>query len=370
MRRGVDRSEGRAELFAPMTGDLLLIDTLLRGMTVGAHALITLAFLSRWPVTLRRGLGAAFVVSASCYIINTSNPLTGALGSLIVPLQVLSIIAPVIFWWFALSLFDDGFRMRWPALIPLLLVSQLVIAHFIHVRGWYWEFALILARVTMIGAFGHAMFTALRYLNDDLIEGRRRFRIIFAVAVGVTGFIINYQETVGYRDHPPAWLLLFQASAILIMTLAFGVWLLGMRAAVLDGQMPAPSDAPAPLADDGLKPADRPAYQRLVALMDEGVWREEGLTVPALAAKVGLPEHQLRQLINGQLGHRNFSAFLNARRLTEAKRLLADPEQARRQVLQIALDVGFGSIAPFNRAFKEATGETPTEYRKRTSGSG
>lgn len=81
-----------------------------------------------------------------------------------------------------------------------------------------------------------------------------------------------------------------------------------------------------------------------------------------------MPEHQLRALINGELGHRNFSAFLNAYRLTEAKRLLADPEQARRQVLQIALDVGFGSIAPFNRAFKEATGRTPTEFRKEKLG--
>ncbi len=370
MKRGVDRSEGRAELSAPMMGDLLLIDTLLRGMTVGAQGQIAFAFLSRWPVTLRRGLGAAFVLSASCYIINTSNPLAGALGPILVPVRVLSIIAPVIFWWFALSLFDDRFRMRWPVLIPLVLVSQLVIAHFTHVRGWYWDFALILARVTMIGAFGHAMYTALRYLNDDLIEGRRRFRLFFAVAVGITGFIINYQETVGYRDHPPTWLLLFQASAILIMTMAFGIWLLAMRAAVLDGPAPAPADTPAPLAEDGLRAADRPAYLRLVELMDDGVWREEGLTVPALAAKVGIPEHQLRQLINGQLGHRNFSAFLNARRLTEAKRLLSEPEQARRQVLQIALDVGFGSIAPFNRAFKEATGETPTEYRKRTLGEG
>ncbi len=354
-----------------MTGDLLLIDTLLRGMTIGAEVLIALAFLSRWPVTWRRGLGAAFILSASCYILNTSNPLAGAIGPLIVPVRVLSIVAPVIFWWFALSLFDDRFRMRWPVLIPLLFVTQLVVAHLTNVKGWYWDFALILARITMIGAFGHAMYTALRYLNDDLIEGRRRFRITFAVAVGITGFIINFQETIGYRDHPPSWLLLFQASAILIMTLAFGVWLLGMRGQVLDGRLPEPAPAnaaPPALPADRLRAADRPAYQRLVALMDEGVWREEGLSVPALAEKVGIPEHQLRQLINGQLGHRNFSAFLNSYRLEDARRLLADPGGARRQVLQIALDVGFGSIAPFNRAFKEATGETPTEFRRRALG--
>ena len=81
-----------------------------------------------------------------------------------------------------------------------------------------------------------------------------------------------------------------------------------------------------------------------------------------------MPEHQLRKLINGALGFRNFSAFLNARRIPDAKAVLADPDNAKRQVLQIALDLGYGSIAPFNRAFKEATGQTPTEFRKTALG--
>ena len=38
---------------------------------------------------------------------------------------------------------------------------------------------------------------------------------------------------------------------------------------------------------------------RLMAVMDAGVYREEGLSVPALAERVGVPEHQLRKLING-----------------------------------------------------------------------
>lgn len=355
-----------------MSQGLLLIDTLLRGMTVGAEGLIALVFLSRWPLTWRRGLGAAFIISAACYIINSSSPILDAIGPLTVPVGVLSIVSPVIFWQFALSLFDDGFRLRWPALIPLLFVAPLIVFHFAGVDGGAWEAALALARVTMIGAFGHAIYTALRYLNDDLIEGRRRFRIIFAVAVGITGFIINYSETVGFRGQPPAWILIFQASTILAMTLAFGVWLLSMRAEVLDGRPGGVGEAAAapPTPGERLRAADRPAYDRLSALMAEGAWREEGLSVALLAAKVGVPEHQLRGLINGQLGYRNFSAFLNTYRVEEAKRLLSDPREARKQILQIALDVGYGSIAPFNRAFKEATGKTPTEFRKEALGEG
>lgn len=351
-----------------MSETQLLIDTLLRGMTVGAEVLIALVFLARRPLTWRRGLGAAFILAAACYMINTSVPLVEAVGPLIVPIGIMSIIAPVVFWWFSQSLFDDGFRLRWPALVPLLLVAPLVVFHFTGVTGVLWTSGIVLARLVMIAAFGHAIYSALRYFNDDLIEGRRRFRIIFAVAVGVTGFIINYSETVGFRDEPPPWVLLFQASALLAMTLSFGVWLLSMKSEVLDGAPVAADVATigaAPAIDGpALRAADRPAYDRLVELMAAGAWREEGLSVAALASKVGLPEHQLRALINGQLGYRNFSAFLNTYRLAEARRLLADPREARRQVLQVALDVGYGSIAPFNRAFKEATGMTPTEFRK------
>jgi AraC-like DNA-binding protein len=107
-----------------------------------------------------------------------------------------------------------------------------------------------------------------------------------------------------------------------------------------------------------------PAYQRLMTLMEEGAYRKEGLTVAALAEQVGVPEHQLRRLINRELGFRNFSAFLNERRIADAKTMLAAPENAKKQILQIALDHGYGSIAPFNRAFKDATGKTPSEFRR------
>ena len=44
--------------------------------------------------------------------------------------------------------------------------------------------------------------------------------------------------------------------------------------------------------------------------------------------------------------------------------LALDPGQKEVPVLTIALDAGFQSIGPFNRAFKAATGLTPTEFRR------
>lgn len=98
------------------------------------------------------------------------------------------------------------------------------------------------------------------------------------------------------------------------------------------------------------------------------VYREPDLTIGALAERMALPERKLRQLINQGLGYRNFSAFLNTYRLADAKRWLADREQAGTPILTVAMDAGFQSLGPFNRAFKADTGVTPGEFR-RLSGS-
>jgi AraC-like DNA-binding protein len=72
----------------------------------------------------------------------------------------------------------------------------------------------------------------------------------------------------------------------------------------------------------------------------------------------------LRRVINHGLGFRNFNDFLHTHRLKEAAGRLGDPQLSRIPVLTIALEVGYGSIGPFNRAFKERFGVTPTEYRR------
>lgn len=358
-----------------MSGDLLVIDLLLRGANLGAALLLALVFLSRRPLNWRHVVGAAFSVGAGCYLLVSSDAFWKAAGAWAWPAQFLSLIAPSLFWWFALALFDDGFRIRPKHLLPLAVSAQVLAAHFlIEHTSPAWRVSIGLAHATMALVYGHAIFTSLRFLNDDLVEGRRRFRIVFAIVVAVVGLTITTVESFVFRypNTAPVWLQLFQAAGILLLTLGFSGWLLAMRVDVLDGRG-STSAAPAGPADrtdearapaPAIRAADRRAYESLSALMDAGVWKEEGLTVASLAGKVGVPEHQLRALINGQLGFRNFSAFLNERRLGAAKAALADPAQARRQVLQIALDVGFGSIAPFNRAFKEATGMTPTEFRR------
>jgi AraC-like DNA-binding protein len=96
------------------------------------------------------------------------------------------------------------------------------------------------------------------------------------------------------------------------------------------------------------------------AMNDERLYRREGLTLPALAGHLGCGEAALRALVNQRLGHRNFNDFLHRYRIDEAAaRLIAEDLP----ILTIALECGYGSIGPFNRAFKQRMSMTPTEYR-------
>jgi AraC-like DNA-binding protein len=54
-------------------------------------------------------------------------------------------------------------------------------------------------------------------------------------------------------------------------------------------------------------------------------------------------------------------------RIDAAKAMLVAPDSAGRTIAAIAFDLGFGSLGPFNRAFRDATGLTPTEYRRTNS---
>jgi AraC-like DNA-binding protein len=110
--------------------------------------------------------------------------------------------------------------------------------------------------------------------------------------------------------------------------------------------------------------ADRAMLTKLDSLMAAESWRREGLTIGQLADELGLPEHRLRRLINSRLGYRNFADFLNAHRIEAAKQRLGDPAQASATVAAIAFDLGYRSLGPFNRAFREATGAAPSEWRR------
>ena len=169
----------------------------------------------------------------------------------------------------------------------------------------------------------------------------------------VLGVIIAAIEGSGLDAALPESVYALQAGAFLILALCFGVWALPPNPALVPAL---PRTDRQPTAPGGL-------VARLDSAMQDGLWRREGLTIGQLAAHLNTPEHKLRSTINGDLGHRNFSTFINDHRIEAAKAILDAPDQDGVSILEIAYDVGFASLGPFNRAFKDRTGQSPSGYR-------
>lgn len=91
---------------------------------------------------------------------------------------------------------------------------------------------------------------------------------------------------------------------------------------------------------------------------------QEDLKLSDVAGRLGVPVHQLSDVLNGELGA-TFFDYVNGFRIEEAKRMLADPAFGESKILAVAFDAGFGNKATFFRVFKKFTGMTPTEYRQK-----
>ena len=60
--------------------------------------------------------------------------------------------------------------------------------------------------------------------------------------------------------------------------------------------------------------------------------------IGTLAALVGAPEHRLRKLINGTLGHRNFADYVNSRRIEAATKLGIGRNTITRKIQELGLE--------------------------------
>jgi AraC-like DNA-binding protein len=348
---------------------LMAIDLGLRGAAVGLSLLIACILLrDRRDSTVAR-LGAALAVGAAASAICSAPnfPQPWQWWSLF--LLALACGGSVVFWLWARAAFDDDFVLRrWHgALWAAIVGCQLFVS------GWSAQWpvlGLALERALPFVYLGLALMAAAQMLatwRADLVEERRRLRV--AVLIGTSAYI-----AIGAFQSFSGSSMASVASAFgLCVLLSLGGWnLLRVPGAPEDpGPLPGAAGilggAPATLSEAADNPpAIEPALlRRLQRLMTvERAYRREGLTIGSLSAELGVPEYRLRQLINEGLGHRNFNAFLNRYRIEEAKAALADPGQEQVPVLTIAMDTGFQSIGPFNRAFKADTDLTPTEFRR------
>ncbi|MFG6486971.1 helix-turn-helix domain-containing protein [Roseateles sp. BYS78W] len=342
---------------------MALIDAGLRGALIALLALVIAALVPHWRharhadlVRVSIALAASLIVqalSASPWVEHqlSCQPQAPGIG--------ISLGSAVLFWLFARAVFEDGFRLRawhgglWAA----------VAAFGATVCQWapWWQGWVLMRAIPVVFAL-LGLASVVGPWRVDLIEARRRLRgvvvgggSIYAVAM----VVMRVRSADGSLSSDAA---LGDVAMLLTLTAVIAGRLLAPRAEGLWGEAEPPASPPPPATDA----QDQLVAAALAKLMSEGRgYAREGLSLAGLAEQLGTPEYRLRRVINQGLGHRNFNAYVNGLRLAEAKRRLADPAERALPVLSIALDVGFGSIGPFNRAFKADTGLTPTEFRQK-----
>ena len=283
------------------------------------------------------------------------------------PLQLLAMGAPALLWIWAGAVFVDDFRPTWRAALAWAFLPALAAFDLHARRPWIGATESILALLFVL----LAAWRILSGLRDDLLERRRRLRPLLAI-LAVLYSAGQILRDIFYPGQPAgASGRIVEAALLAALALAFA--LAALRAGfslddppVVDTGSRGPAVVQTPATEAGDQ--DDALLTRLLQLMqEEKVYRQEGFGLSALVATLEVPEYRLRRLIHQRLGHRNFSSFVNGYRLAEVTAALADPSQAGVAILTIALDAGFQSIGPFNRAFKAHTGMTPTAYRKQAN---
>jgi AraC-like DNA-binding protein len=286
-------------------------------------------------------------------------------------MNLLRNMTPGLFMLLCHSLFREGRRLpHW--LIGAFVVQCLLeepVPLLLGSTAAQYDLLEVVPAVLQLAFVGCGLYWTLSGWRADLVEDRRRLRTIFLSIVGTFVFavilgerlLIPWQSSVLFEAH----VVLSMLGAVLSTVL---LWIMFRpdAAAYLD---PFRSETALVGADAAwrrrqqLEDSQAEALQR--ALQVDRVYRDSGLTVASLAARVAIPEYRLRQLIHERLQHRNFNALLHRYRIEEACALLADPTRDDLPILTIALTVGYNSINPFNRAFRELKGMTPSEFRAR-----
>ncbi|MGJ4880537.1 helix-turn-helix domain-containing protein [Bradyrhizobium sp. HKCCYLRH3097] len=339
------------------------LDLALRAAAIALLAVLAVALGRDLGRQWRGRLAIALALGSAAHAATFNIGGTAAPSLASTPLIAVATADIVVLWLFCRALFDDGFALRWLhgliwlAVFGFSLLSCLVLGPAGHGR-----LVIVANNVLALGFLGLTLAQTIRSWAADLVEGRRRIRAFVVIAALSYGGVNALLQMASAGSGPSELANVVNAAMFLAVVGAVALMLLKVGA----GDVLAP-EAPPAAALEAVAPkaADRRLVDSLMRLMaDERVYRRENVTIGMLATKLSIPEYRLRRLINGELGYRNFNTFLNAHRIEEAKAALADPAQAEVPVITIAMDAGFQSLGPFNRAFKAVTGVTPTEYRR------
>lgn len=342
---------------------LATVDIALRAATVALLLVLAVSLYRGFGTVLGGRLAAAFALGSAAHAVTSSIGAASPVSAVHAPVIALSTGNVVVFWLFTRALFDETFSVRWwhglvwAAVAAFSFVNCLWLVPLYGARS-----AIVAINLIALGFIGLALLQTVASWSADLVEGRRRVRVFVVSAAALYGGLNAILQISMAGGGSAEIANVLNSAALVAIVAAIAIAMMRVDGADLFPAAPAIKIETA-VAEPGA--ADRKLIDALMRLMsDERIYRHDNVTIGTLATRLAIPEYRLRRLINQRLGYRNFNVFLNEHRIAEAKAALADPSQAEVPVITIAMDAGFQSLGPFNRAFKAITGITPTEYRR------
>lgn len=339
------------------------IDFFIRYACIGQLLLLVAFFIyklySKQSTLLAQTVPFLLVIGAIAYLLLTAPFSPRPQGFMRSVLLMFTHTAPVFLWLCGKQLFDDNFDLkRWPLWgksILVLLALFYIYTFLIRGGGGYLQ---ELSHLFSLFLILHLLVSVVVTWRNDLIEQRRIARFWLVLLLTLFILILDLVELSNIRLNRNQIFMLMSASICLIGTSVTVAMVFANEILV---RVTSFADSPA-VANrySRLIPQENALYEKLQVFIANAGYLQPDLTISQLAVQLECPDHHLRKLINQRLGYTNFSAFLNHYRIEEARKRLVE---SHLPVLSIALDLGYGSIASFNRAFKDNVGITPTAYR-------
>src|SRR5580704_15990013 len=154
------------------------------GLRGGAIALLALLAITGWRDARREPAARLTVLVDLCavaYLIESAPAVAFVAPLWIVPVRILSMATPAVFLHWAAGSFDDFYAPKWWRWLPFAALAA--IAAWAIVSDWTiaWRIARIAAFVLIIAG----IWRTLAGREADLVERRRRFRLILAIGVGI-----------------------------------------------------------------------------------------------------------------------------------------------------------------------------------------
>jgi AraC-like DNA-binding protein len=109
---------------------------------------------------------------------------------------------------------------------------------------------------------------------------------------------------------------------------------------------------------------DKLLFAEIEKEMEGGLFKDPNLSLDMLSGKTSSNPTYISKSVSHCTG-KTFKAWINEYRIKEAVRLLSDKEKGNISIDTLALDSGFNDRTTFYRAFKKATGLSPSDFKKK-----